>query len=256
MRFYQVDSFAAQVFSGNPAGVCLVGASWPDSGLMQRIAMENNLSETAFVMDSGGALGIRWFTPTVEVPLCGHGTLAAAHVLFCHEGYEGPLVFESAHHKLGVTRDGDMLTLDFPRAKIWQVDFSDETDCFKDRPAEVWRSEDEYLLVFDSRGKVAEAVCNMAKAAQISLNGIIITAADGDGFVSRYFGPKIGINEDPVTGSAHTLLVPYWQGITGRSEFAAEQLSPRGGQLYCAAVGDRVRISGRAVTYLRGEIFV
>ena len=257
MRFYQVDSFTDKLFGGNPAGVCLVGENWPSEELMQNIAAENNLSETAFVKQSGKKFGIRWFTPTVEVPLCGHGTLAAAHVMFCHEGFEGELVFDASGRILRVVYDGDLLTLDFPADKIWQISFEKRLDCFNFTPKEVWRGAEEYLLVFDNQNQIEEAVCSLEKAAAIDLLGFIITAkADGSAadFVSRYFGPKIGINEDPVTGSAHTLLVPYWSGVLKKDDFKAVQLSKRRGQLFCRLEGDRVKIGGRAVTYCIGEI--
>ena len=258
MKIYQVDAFTDELFRGNPAAVCLVRGNWPTEELMQNISAENNLSETAFVLDTGGDhFGIRWFTPTTEVALCGHATLAAAHVLFNHEGYKGGLTFKSARHILKVVREGDMLMMDFPMDKIWQINADDVPNCFNFAPKEVWRGTDEYLLVLESEAQVQNAVCDFVKAANIDLSGFIITAA-GDGtstdFVSRYFGPKIGINEDPVTGSAHTLLVPYWQKIMGKDEFNAAQLSARGGRLLCRAQGERVIIGGRAVTYLIGEI--
>jgi len=259
MKFYQIDSFTDTLFSGNPAAVCILKDKWPGETIMQNIAAENNLSETAFVLDVDGRLEIRWFTPTTEVPLCGHATLAAAHVLFEHEGYQGGLTFHSANYALKVAYEGELLTLDFPVAKIWKVDFKEQLNCFNAIPNEVWRSEDEYLLIFDSRHDVENAVCNLEKAARIDLLGIIITAqADEDNidFVSRYFGPKIGIDEDPVTGSAYTLLVPYWSRVMGKENFNAVQLSKRRGKLFCRLADNRVKIGGKAVTYAVGEIFI
>jgi len=259
MKLYQIDSFTDKLFGGNPAAVMLFRGNWPDVDLMQNIAAENNLSETAFVLENGGGLAIRWFTPTTEVALCGHATLAAAHVLYNYEGFDGELAFASASGELRVTRDGDMLTLDFPAAKIWQIDFEDALDCFNATPTQVWRSETEYMLVFDTQAQIENAVCNLAKAAKIDLEGLIVTAkADTPGvdFVSRYFAPKIGIDEDPATGSAHTLLTPYWHGVTDKTNFNAVQLSKRRGHLQCRIEGDRIKIGGRAVTYLIGEIFL
>ena len=259
MKFYQVDSFTDELFRGNPAAVCLLQDKWPSDSLMQSIAAENNLSETAFVTKTGDEFGIRWFTPTVEVPLCGHATLAAAHVLFIHEGYKDSLTFKSINHTLKVTREGDLLVMDFPMDKVWQIDIGDVLQCFNFIPKEVWRGTEEYMLIFESEAQVRNAVCDLKKAANIDLSGFIITAAgDGDDldFVSRYFGPKIGIDEDPVTGSAHTLLVPYWQKALGKNEFRAAQLSLRGGKLLCRAEGDRVKIGGKAITYLIGEIIL
>ena len=259
MKFYQIDSFTDKLFGGNPAGVIFLRGDWPDEGLMQDIAAENNLSETAFVLETAGRLAIRWFTPTTEVALCGHATLAAAHVLFNYEGFSGELAFDSASGVLKVAYEDGLLTLDFPAAKIWQIDFEDAIDCFNAVPAQVWRSATEYMLIFDSQADVENAVCDLSKAAKIDLEGLIITAkadAPNVDFVSRYFAPKIGINEDPVTGSAHTILVPYWQGVTGKSKFTAAQLSKRGGVLFCEAVGERVKIAGQAATFLVGEIYL
>ncbi|MCL2236401.1 MAG: PhzF family phenazine biosynthesis protein [Defluviitaleaceae bacterium] len=260
MRFYQVDAFTDAVFGGNPAGVCILGDTWISDDLMQKIAMENNLSETAFVVQENDVYAIRWFTPTVEVPLCGHATLAAAHVLFNHEGYEeDEIIFTNGDKTLKVRNSSGLLTLDFPVDKIWQIEFSDMLDCFNFRPAEVWRGTEEYMLVFENQKQIEDIVCNMDKASKIDLSGIIATAKandDGLSFVSRYFAPKIGIPEDPVTGSTHTLLVPYWSEKLGEDSHVAQQSSARGGVLFLQNDNDRVLIGGRAVTYLAGEIFV
>jgi predicted PhzF superfamily epimerase YddE/YHI9 len=264
MKFFQVNSFVDKLYAGNPAGVCLAYGDWPDETFMQRIATAADLSETAFVLAGAEGLGLRWFTPTTEVPLCGHATLAAAHVLFEHEGFANDeIVFKAGKNTLKVAYEGDLLMMDFPAAKIWQIDFIDAIDCFNYRPKEVWRSEDEYMLVFEDEEQVRGAVCNLEKAAKIDLFGLIVTAPatlPHVEFVSRYFAPKIGIDEDPVTGSAHTLLVPYWRDIMGKDEFRAVQLSKRGGSLFCRAVSsagsnetDRVIIGGKAVTAWVGE---
>ncbi|MCL2574321.1 MAG: PhzF family phenazine biosynthesis protein [Defluviitaleaceae bacterium] len=259
MKLYQIDSFTDKLFSGNPAAVCILKNNWLPEELMQNIAAENNLSETAFVLDIEGELHIRWFTPTVEVPLCGHATLAAAHTLFAHEDYQGELVFKSIRHTLKVKQESDLIMLDFPTDKIWQIDSNIVPNCFNYTPKQVWRGTEEYMLIFESEEQVRNVVCDFEKAANIDLSGLIITAkADSDNldFVSRYFGPKIGINEDPVTGSAHTLLVPYWQNILAKDNFHAAQLSARGGKLVCHAMGDRVKIGGKAITYMIGEILL
>jgi len=228
---------------------------------MQNIAANINLSETAFVLEKNGELFIRWFTPTVEVDLCGHATLAAAHVL--HEKFGGRLVFESGLYTLPVELVDGMLVLDFPMAELHRVDVKDVPVCFSIagdvpcRPVEAFTANDEYLLVFETQKQIEVAVCDLAKAAQIDRSGFIITAkADMPGFdfVSRYFAPKIGIDEDPVTGSAHTILVPFWRKAIDKDEFCAAQLSARGGVLHCRAEGDRVKIGGEAVTFLTGEI--
>ena len=261
MKIYQIDSFTDQLFSGNPAGVCLLDEQWLPEDLMQKIAMEMNLSETTFVRrEQDGSMEIRWFTPVAEVDLCGHATLAAAHTLFHHENVpEKVLTFQSKRGILKVSSEEDLLMLDFPRDHIYPIPFTEQLDCFNQKPDEAWRGSGEYLLVFESQEQVERAVCNLEKAAQIDLDGFIITAPshlpDVD-FVSRYFSPKYGLDEDPVTGSAHTLLVPYWQQVTGRDTFHARQVSKRGGKLFCQAVGDRIKIGGRAVTFLVGEMLI
>ena len=260
IKFYQVDSFAEALFKGNPAGVCLLYDEWLPVELMQNIAMENNLSETCFVLQRGNERAIRWFTPLAEVDLCGHATMAAAHVLFEHEKVkDDELVFSSRLHTLKVAYEGELLMLDFPRDNIYRVDFNEQLDCFGVTPREVWRGTEEYLLMFDNERQIKNAVCDLPKAAQIDLSGLIITAKSeipGVDFVSRYFSPKFGINEDPVTGSAHTLLAPYWQSALGKDELNAAQLSKRGGKLYCRLEGDRVKIGGKAVTFFSGEILL
>ena len=260
MKVYHVDSFTGELFRGNPAGVCLLGEDWLPEETMRNIAMENNLSETAFVIERNGTRSIRWFTPVDEVPLCGHATLAAAHVLFNHEGVaETRLCFKSARGDLFVERDGDLLVLDFPRDEIYEIPMTDALDCFNYWPVAAYRGTSEYLLVFENEDEVRSAVCDLPKASLIDLDGFIITAKASDSdidFVSRYFSPKFGLNEDPVTGSAHTLLVPYWQSVMQKNSFSAAQVSKRGGLLFCTAVSDRIKIGGRAVTYLSGEIFL
>jgi len=258
MRIYQIDSFTDKLFSGNPAAVCLLDHEWLPEEQMQQIAMENNLSETAFVRRD--PLEIRWFTPVAEVDLCGHATLAAAHALFTHENVqEKELVFQSRRGILRVSYEDELLTLDFPRDHIYPVEFAAQLDCFHEKPTAAWRGTEEYLLIFEREEQIEEAVCNLEKAAQIDLCGFIITAPSnqaGVDFVSRYFSPKYGIDEDPVTGSAHTLLVPYWQGVTGHNFFKAMQISKRGGTLYCRAEGDRIKIGGQAVTFFAGELLL
>lgn len=255
MKFFHVVSFTDNPHKGNPAGVCLVQNEWPADELMQSIAANVNLSETAFVLKKNGEMFIRWFTPTVEVDLCGHGTLAAAHIL--HERFGGRLVLKTERFTLPVEYSDGILILDFPKAELNRVDVRDVPACFNITPKEAFTANDEYMLVFESQAQVENAVCDLVKASQIDRSGFIITAkADMPGFdfVSRYFGPKIGIDEDPVTGSAHTILSPYWQKILGKDEFRAAQLSKRSGELLCRVEGDRVKIGGKAVTFLIGEI--
>ena len=255
MEFYQVDSFTDNIFTGNPAGVCLLEDAWLDESLMQNIAMEINLSETVFVLKKQNKYFLRWFTPICEVPLCGHATLAAAHILYSHKGIIGDIEFESNLHKLRVSCELDMYILDFPIAKIWQTD--NAPVCFDILPIKTFQSTDEYLYIYEKEQQIKNIKCNMQKISEIDLSGIIITAKSdekGIDFVSRYFAPKIGINEDPVTGSAHTLLVPYWQSIFNKNILNARQISKRGGRLYLEAKGDRIFIGGYAKTFLQGAI--
>jgi len=254
MKFFVVSSFTNDVFCGNPAGVCLVGESWLPDEKMQQIAAQVNLSETAFVLRRNDGFFIRWFTPTVEVDLCGHATLAAACVMY--DFYNAKeLVFTSKKYVLPVEKSGERFVLDFPVAGLQKI--FDFPNPFNYDPSEVYTANDEYLFVYENQAQIETAVCDLQTASNIDLQGFIITAPGDNGidFASRYFAPKIGINEDPVTGSAHTILAPYWQKILGKNEFHARQLSKRGGELFCRIEGDRVKIAGSAVIFSRGEIF-
>ena len=259
MKMYHIDSFAEAVFEGNPAAVCILGDEWLCEDLMQKIAMENNLSETAFVIHKDSIRHIRWFTPKCEVNLCGHATLAAAHVLFNHENVQDEeIVFHSRKGLLSVKKLGDYIMMDFPVDKIEKVEFRDEFDCFDVKPVEFYAGADDYMLVFESEEQITGLMCDFMKAAKLSdREGFICTAKGKDvDFVSRYFAPKIGIFEDPVTGSAHTTMAPYWAEVLGKDKLEARQLSERQGRLICEVKGDRVIIGGKAVTYLIGEMVV
>lgn len=258
LSLYQVDAFAEQRFSGNPAAVVPLDRWLPDA-LMQNIAMENNLAETAFYATEHDQFRIRWFTPKAEVDLCGHATLATAHVMFSHRGFAGNEVrFASRSGELRVRKDGDRLTLNFPTDTIERVALSPElTACFPVRPSEAWKGKVDYLLVFENEAVVAGLQPDLRAISRLGTRGAIATAkGDTAGFVSRYFAPQFGIDEDPVTGSAHTTLMPYWANRLGTNELSAIQLSERKGHLHCVLLGDRVEISGKAVTYLVGEIEV
>ena len=254
---YQVDAFAMDVFKGNPAAVCLLD-QWPEEDLMQRIANENNLSETAFAVPVGDCYEIRWFTPEMEVELCGHATLATAHVLFKHNNYPGDRIcFESIHSgSLSVKQSGDFLTLDFP------VDTMDEmvvpeliVTALITPPLKAFRGKTDFMFVYASESEIVSMDPDFGLLAQVGGRGIVVTAPGNDvDFVSRFFAPQTGINEDPVTGSAHTSLTPYWSKILGKKRMTARQLSSRGGELICEDIGERVEISGHAVTYMIGEI--
>jgi len=259
LKIYQVDAFTDKTFSGNPAAVCPLD-EWISDELLQKIAMENNLAETAFYTLTGNEYEIRWFTPTVEVPLCGHATLAAAFVLFNYENHkENRIVFNSRQSgQLIVTREGEFLTLNFPTDTLEELDLSKElTDCFNIKPANAFKGRFDYMLVFENKNQIKTLKPSLDEISKLNCRGIIVTAkGDNVDFVSRFFAPQSGINEDPVTGSAHTLLIPYWAKKYGKNHLTAIQLSKRTGYLKCRYLNERVEISGQAKIYLIGEIFV
>ena len=255
--YYQVDAFTSCLFCGNPAGVCLL-AGWLPDATMQSIAAENNLSETAFVVQRGGFFDLRWFTPAVEVDLCGHATLAAAHVIYEHLGWrEGNVQFQTRSGQLTVERNEDLLTLDFPARPASVCDAPRELmEGLGAKPVLVAKSRD-YLVVFDSEDDVHGLRPDMGKLMQLDCLGVIVTApGKACDFVSRFFAPRAGVAEDPVTGSAHCTLIPYWAERLGRSKLRALQISKRGGELFCEHRGERVGIGGRAVTYSTGFLHV
>lgn len=257
LTMYQVDAFSSRLFGGNPAAVLALPGEWLPESMMQRIAMENNLSETAFVVKKDGDYSIRWFTPELEVDLCGHATLAAAHVLFAHEGFQGDEIrFSSRSGVLPVRRDKERYVLDFPSGMPRRVEAeAGLLAVFNGRPVECWRGKGDAMLVFDNEAQVRDLRPDFRALSQVPVRGVIVTAPGADcDFVSRFFAPRVGVDEDPVTGSAHTTLAPYWSGRLGKAELTARQLSKRGGELFCRQLGDRTEIAGRAVTYLVGEI--
>jgi PhzF family phenazine biosynthesis protein len=257
LPLYQVDAFTNRMFGGNPAAVVLLDDWLPDSALAA-IAAENNLAETAFVITRGDVMPLRWFTPTVEVDLCGHATLAAAHVLF---RYSIPLAkrvaFSTRSGNLIVTRDGELLSMDFPSrpGKPMQV-----TDALVSAlgicPREAYLARD-LLAVFDTESVVRTFQPDFQRIASLDAFAVTISApGEGVDYVYRFFAPRQGIPEDPATGSTNCTLVPYWAARLGKAELIAKQLSARGGDLRCTLRGDRVLIAGRTVEYLRGEITV
>ncbi|QNH61020.1 PhzF family phenazine biosynthesis protein [Hymenobacter sediminicola] len=262
LPIYQVDAFSARPFAGNPAAVCPL-SEWLPAETMQAIAAENNLAETAFfVPRQGHEYEIRWFTPAVEVELCGHATLASAHVLHQHLGFQGEeIVFHSQSGPLRVLRETDgRLTLDFPSRPPQPLAGHPDglADGLRATPLHVLAGPD-LIAVFNSEAEVRALRPDQARLAQIEYRGIIATAPAADpetDFVSRFFGPRVGVPEDPVTGSAHTTLIPYWAARLGKTTLKARQVSARGGELWCELLEERVHISGYAVTYLRGEIEV
>ncbi|KON46821.1 PhzF family phenazine biosynthesis protein [Mariprofundus ferrooxydans] len=257
LPIYQIDAFASRSFEGNPAAVCPLTQWLPDK-LLQSIAMENNLSETAFFVPSPTGFHIRWFTPTSEVDLCGHATLAAAFVLFhCLAYEESEIVFASRSGPLRVVREGALLVLDFPAQAPVPCDTpAGIIAAFGMEPVTCLKAGD-YIVVLESEGAVASADPNLAALKKLDGRGVVITAlSDTHDFVARFFAPKYGINEDPVTGSAYTQLAPYWSGRLNRTKLRARQLSARGGEVVCELIGDRVYIAGLAVKYMQGEIEV
>ncbi len=256
LQLFQADAFAAGLFKGNPAAIVPL-QEWLSDELMQQIAMENNLSETAFFIPEGDHFHIRWFTPKAEVRLCGHATLATAHVLFNELNFQGDLLeFESLSGILTVKKVGDKLRLDFPADFAREVEPVDVfAEALGAQPAKTLKGRTDYLLLFDSEETIRTMKPNFHLLYQTDARGIMVTAqGDSVDFVSRFFAPGVGIDEDPVTGSAHTTLIPFWANRLGKTELTALQLSARGGQLWCTLSGERVFIAGKAVTYLRGEI--
>ncbi len=257
LTLYQVDAFASEVFTGNPAAVCPLEGWLPDR-VLQGIASENNLAETAFFVAKDDGFHIRWFTPKSEVDLCGHATLASAFILFEKLDWREEVVtFESKSGRLSVRLGDDGLMLDLPsqpgtlceppRALI------EGLGC---EPSEVLACED-YMAVFECEEDIARISPNLDALTQLDLRGVIATAQGKDvDFVSRFFAPKVGVNEDPVTGSAHCMLTPYWAEKLDKAQLKARQLSKRTGELGCELKGERVLISGKAVLYLEGKIWI
>jgi len=259
-KIYQVDAFAESKFSGNPAAVCPL-ESWLPDELMRNIAMENNLAETAFYTKEGnGSFQIRWFTPAVEVDLCGHATLATAYVLFFLEGFDGDTVnfYSPRSGKLTVKKEGDILTLNFPSDIIKEVELTSKlTDGFNIKPQSAYKGKTDYMLVYENEEEIRNIIPDFNLISKVEARGIIVTAKGNDvDFVSRFFAPQVNVNEDPVTGSAHTTLIPFWSQKLDKTELSAIQLSPRKGYLSCKYLGDRVGISGRCQLYLSGEIHI
>jgi PhzF family phenazine biosynthesis protein len=255
LAMYQIDAFTDRLFHGNPAAVVLLESELPDATL-QAIGAENNLSETAFVLPRGEHYDLRWFTPVLEVDLCGHATLASAFVLFGGAESEAVSVrFETRSGRVSVQRSGDLLTLDFPARRAEPAECTAPLiEALGACPVEVHGSRD-LMAVFETEDQVARLAPDFARVAELDAYAVIATAPGRDvDFVSRFFAPKVGIDEDPVTGSAHCTLVPYWSHRLGKKRLHALQISRRGGELFCEERGERVAISGRAVEYLRGRI--
>lgn len=254
---YQVDAFTNQLFKGNPAAVCPLD-SWLADDILLNIAKENNLAETAFCVKQGQQYEIRWFTPEIEMDLCGHATLATAHVLFHEKGYtEDQIVFISMSGKLQVAKEAGFYSMDFPSRKPVATSLPEViAKGLNLAPKEVYKSRD-YVLVYNTEEEIKRLVPNVAILNTINLDpgGIIVTAkGEKVDFVSRFFTPLASLFEDPVTGSAHCSLIPFWAERLGKNQLLAHQISERGGVLHCEYQGERVIIKGEAITFLKGTI--
>ncbi|MDO6470917.1 PhzF family phenazine biosynthesis protein [Maribacter sp. 1_MG-2023] len=257
-KIFQIDAFTSKLFGGNPAAVCIL-ESWLETDLMQQIAAENNLAETAFTVKNTNHYELRWFTPEIEVDLCGHATLATAFVIFNHYGYkENTLRFISPRSgKLLVQKsESGLLTMDFPTDNLKPV--SEQTNITKaigKQALETYKGKTDYMLIYKSQAEIEAIAPNFHLLNELDCRGVIVTAKGNEvDFVSRFFAPQCGIPEDPVTGSAHTTLTPYWSEKLNKKTLSAKQLSERGGDIQCEYLGDRVKISGNGVCYLVGEI--
>lgn len=258
IQMFQVDAFTEKLFGGNPAAVCILTQPLPDE-IMQKIAAENNLAETAFIIDQGDTFSIRWCTPKVEVDLCGHATLASSHVIFNHLKYPKKTIrFTSRSGILEVRQEGDLLILNFPSDMPQKGCLGRSvTDSLGMDPVEILKGKTDFMLVYENQAQIEALDPDFSRLGRANVRGIIVTAKGKDcDFVSRFFAPMVGINEDPVTGSAHTNLIPYWSARLGKKEMTAIQLSERRGHLQCKDLGERVEIGGKAVTYLVGEITI
>lgn len=255
---YQIDAFAEEPFTGNPAAVVIMD-EWPEKQTMQNIAMENNLSETAFLVRNKEIYHVRYFTPTIEVDLCGHATLASGFVLFNFYNEKNTITFRTTSKgDLFVTQQDNLVILNFPTDHFKAVPLPQYTlEALKIEPSEIYWGLNDLMLVYENEDQIREMSPNFGILEKVPSRGMMVTApGKGVDFVSRFFAPQSGILEDPVTGSAHTTLIPYWSERLGKTTMIAQQLSKRGGTIYCELAGERVKIGGKAIHYLTGEIFV
>lgn len=258
LTLYQVDAFTDHVFGGNPAAVCPLD-EWLSDTIMQSIAAENNLAETAFFVPKEGRYGLRWFTPMLEVDLCGHATLASAHVLYTELGYtEASISFDTRSGQLSVTKHAQGYAMNFPLDEITLVETPPEIrEGLALTPLETYRGKTDYLVIIESQEQLEALQPDLRALARGNVRGTIVSAPGRDvDFVSRCFFPQSGIDEDPVTGSAHTTLVPYWSQRLDKKQLTARQVSTRQGDLICHHLGNRVELIGNAVTYLWGDVNV
>lgn len=261
LPIFQIDAFSSKVFGGNPAAVIPL-EEWLADDVLQKIALENNLSETVFLCKekSSEKFEIRWFTPKVEVDLCGHATVASAYYLFEISGYSKTITFSSKSGDLSVSKEDGWYYLDFPYMELTNENIPDQlAEGVGGKPISAHKSKDDWQLVYETEQEILDLQPNFSLLKDYPARGIIATAPSsqtGVDFVSRFFAPASGIDEDPVTGSAHTKLIPYWAKILQKDSFVAKQLSHRGGYLKCKLQNDRVLIGGEAVLYLIGNIYI
>ena len=257
LSIFQIDAFTKKNFAGNPAAICPLPEWLPDD-LMQKIAAENNLSETAFFVKKENLYELRWFTPTFEIDLCGHATLATAFVLFELLGETAEVLkFQTKSGLLEVGRQDDLLILDFPARPAEECEVPGNlVGAIGKTPMQVLKSRD-YLMVYESEDEIRQITPDFAELLKTGAHAVIVTAKGTTcDFVSRFFAPEVGVFEDPVTGSAHCTLIPFWAEKLGKEKLFARQISARGGELFCELKNDRVKIGGNAVLYLKGEIYV
>jgi PhzF family phenazine biosynthesis protein len=257
LSLYQIDAFTNRLFSGNPAAVVPLEEWLPDA-VLQSIAMENNLSETAFFVPNGKDFDLRWFTPAIEVNFCGHATLASAHTLYHHLGFAGEkITFHTHVGTLTVAREGDNYRMDFPADRLTPVPDppADLLNALGVKAEAAFKGREDYLIIAGSEAEVAALQPDFRALLRLGGRGILVSAPGREvDFVSRCFFPNAGIDEDPVTGSAHTTMTPYWAQRLGKTKLTARQISARGGELHCEIRGDRVVLLGQAVTYMIGRI--
>jgi predicted PhzF superfamily epimerase YddE/YHI9 len=257
LSIFQVDAFTDKVFGGNPAAIVPL-ENWLPDATLQSIALENNLAETAYFVKVGERYHLRWFTPATEMDLCGHATLASAWVLFHELGYSrNSIAFDTKSGELVVKRDGELLVMDFPSRPPKPLTPEPGTvEAIGGKPKEILAARD-YFLVYETEDEVLSLQPDMFPLSKLNQSSFIATATGKNcDFVSRFFAPKLGVPEDPVTGSAHCTLIPYWAEQLGKNELKARQVSARGGELFCKLNGDRVEMAGHAVLYMKGKIWV
>ena len=259
IKIYLVDAFTDKLYSGNPAAVCILD-NWPNDSVMQSIAVENNLAETAFILPRTNDFEIRWFTPAVEVDLCGHAKLAMAFVYFqCLDYKKSVITFQSVKSgELKVPKQDNYFMGDFPNDVIKEIDFDKEiAKCIGIEPIHTLKGKSDYMAVLKDEHELANLHPDFGAISKLKSRGLIVTAKGNHvDFVSRFFAPQSGINEDPVTGSAHTSLIPYWSAKLRKAGMIAKQLSKRGGDFICKHKGDRSLIGGKACLYMVGEIVI